>query len=134
MTPRILPAFVLLLMVSGCGSRLVKVTGRLTYKGEPVPSTDVFFVPDDGSRRSHGVTDDDGRFTLKFSRNEVGVSPGAHTVFLKYDVSNDEYNGVIKPKASKELKAVIAEYGDVKSSNLHFTVTHTGQVIEIDLK
>ncbi len=61
-------ALVLLAAVSGCGSGRVKVTGRVTYKGEPVPSTEVYFQPDDGSRTSIGKTDDDGRFSLRFSR------------------------------------------------------------------
>jgi hypothetical protein len=135
MNTKTLLLYVLFITVGGCGDgpRLVKVTGKLTYKGQPVPSTDVYFVPDDGERRSHGVTDDDGKFTLKYSKREVGVSRGKHTVYLKYDVSNDEYNGVIKPKASKELKALIEKYGDVKTSGLHFEVTKDGQSIDIEL-
>jgi len=47
------------------------VTGRLTYKGEPVPSTTVKFCPDEeGKRPSQGVTDDQGNFTLTNSMTE----------------------------------------------------------------
>src|SRR5205807_7981047 len=110
----------LLLAVSGCNSSgLVSATGKLTYKGQPVPSTRVYFQPEDGSRRSTGLTDDNGNFTLQFSRTETGVKLGRHTVFLKYEVSVDEELRKIEPKASKELKAVIAKYGDPKTSPLH---------------
>jgi hypothetical protein len=125
----------LLLALVGCsGEGLIRAGGRLTYKGEPVPSTLVTFLPDDGGRPSHGLTDDDGRFTLTYSRDQVGVSRGAHAVFLRYVVSNDEELGQAKPKASKELKAIITTYGDSERSNLHFEIKKNGQYIEIDLE
>jgi hypothetical protein len=130
-----LAALALLVAAAGCGkSRLVTVTGKLTYKGQPVPSTRVTFFPDDGGRRSTGVTDDSGNFTLRYSRTETGVTRGSHTVFLTYDMSNEEELGEIPPKASKELKQVIARYGDPKTSNLHYEVKKSGQVIDINLE
>jgi hypothetical protein len=124
----------LLLGVSGCGrSGLVTATGRVTYKGQPVPSTRVVFMPDDGGRRSTGTTDDDGKFELKFSRTAVGVMRGSHAVFLTYEVSAEEETHQIPPKASKELKAVIAKYGDPKTSGLHFEVTKNGEFFDIQL-
>jgi hypothetical protein len=126
----------LLLAVSGCGgSGLLRVSGRLTYQGKPVPSTYVVFQPEEqGKRASHGLTDDDGNFSLTYSRTEIGVVPGRHTVFLKYHVSADEELHKIPPKASKELREVIARYGDPSTSPLHRDVTKNGQVIEIDLQ
>jgi hypothetical protein len=129
-----LAALALVLAAAGCGSsRLVKVTGRLTYKGQPVPSTRVTFWPDEGGRRSTGVTDDNGYFSLKYSRTEQGVTRGRHTVYLTYEVSNEEELGQIAPKASKELKEVIARHGDLKTSKLHYEVKGNGQVIDINL-
>jgi hypothetical protein len=128
-------ALTLLLAGSGCNSSgLVEVSGRLTCKGQPVPSTLVIFQPDDGSRRSTGTTDDDGNFRLRFSRQESGVKPGPHTVHLRYDLSVDEELHKIPPKASRELREVIARYADPKKSDLHYEVTRSGQYIEIDLK
>jgi hypothetical protein len=127
-------ALVLLLAVSGCGSELVNASGRLTYNGHPVPSTLVMFQPDDGSRRSTGVTDDDGQFTLRFSRTQTGVKRGPHTVVLKYEVSAAEELDRKKSKASKELKAVIARYADPKKSKLHYDVTENGQFFDIKLE
>src|SRR5262249_25803640 len=72
-----LPALALLVAVSGCSGPLVKVSGRLTYKGQPVPSTYVHFWPEEeGKRESVGLTDDDGHYKLSFSRTEEGVYRG----------------------------------------------------------
>jgi hypothetical protein len=123
------------LVAGGCGGkRLVSVSGRVTYQGRPVPSTLVTFQPADGSRPSKGVTDDDGRFTLRYSRTEAGASRGKCTAFLTYVVSNEEELHQAPPKASKELKEVIARYGDPEKSSLHYDVTKDGQVVEITLE
>jgi hypothetical protein len=130
-----LAALLLPLATGGCGGqRLVSVSGRLTYQGRPVPSTLVTFQPADGGRPSKGVTDDDGRFTLRYSRTQDGVSRGSCTAFLTYVVSNEEELHQIPPKASKELKAVIARYGDPTKSTLHYDVTTSGQSVEIALE
>jgi hypothetical protein len=127
-------ALALTLAASGCSSRLVKVTGRLTYHGEPVPSTLVTFWPENNTRPSKGVTDDDGRFNLQYSRQEVGATRGRCTVFLTYVVSNEEELGQIRPKASRELKAVIAKYGDPEKSPLHYEITKNGDFFDIQLE
>lgn len=133
---RAAPLGVLLLALAagGCGGpKFVKVTGRVTYKGQPVPNTQLRFMPDNGERPSTGLTDDEGTFALKYSRNQVGAPPGNYTVFLTYVPSNEEENHTAPPKASKELKAVIAKYGDPKTSPLHYEITKDGQVIDIAL-
>jgi hypothetical protein len=130
-----LAALVLAFAVAGCGGpRFIKVTGRVTHKGQPVPSTQVRFLPDDGSRPANGLTDDDGNFTLRYSRTQEGATPGSYTVFLTYVPSNEEENHQIPPKASKELKAVITKYGDPKTSKLHYELTKEDQHVEIDLE
>src|SRR5262245_60743840 len=83
----------LFIAIGGCnrGPGLVTASGRLTHKGQPVPSTLVTFWPkEEGKRASTGVTDDDGNFTLSYSRQEPGVLVGEHTVFLTYSVSMEE--------------------------------------------
>ena len=131
----LLAAPALLLAVTGCGGDLVSATGRVTYKGKPVPSTYVTFQPkEEGKRASTGLTDDDGRFTLEFSRQEKGVLRGQHTVTLRYYVSVEEELGKIPPKASRELKAVLDKYGDPKTSPLQYEIKKGGQHFEINLE
>src|SRR5713101_6604763 len=127
-------ALALIVTASGCSGGLAKVTGRITYKGKPVPSTQVTFQPADGSRPSKGLTDDNGNFTLKYSRTEPGATRGPHKVFLSYVVSNEEELRHIEPKASDDLKAVIASYSDPEKSTLKYEITKNGQYIEINLE
>jgi hypothetical protein len=128
-------AAALLCAVCGCNqSPLVSATGRVTYKGDAVPSTRVTFYPDDGNRRSTAITDDDGKFTLKFSRTQDGVYRGRHTVGLRYEPSAEEELHKIQPKASRQLQEVIARYSDPKKSGLQYEVTENGQHFEIELK
>jgi hypothetical protein len=133
---RLLPALALPLAGAGCNrSGLVEVRGRLVYKGRGVPSTLVTFQPDDGSRASKAVTDDDGEFQLRYSRQESGVTRGRHTVYLSYVVSADEELKRTKvPKVPREVQAVIARYRDAATSDLHYEVTESGQFIEIEIK
>ncbi len=132
----VLPLALALLASAGCNrSGLVKATGRLTYRGQPVPSTYLTFHPEDIHKRpSHALTDDDGRFTVTNSRSDVGLFPGRHRVSLRYFPSGPEELGQAPPKASKELKAVIARYGDPDKSPLHVEVTQGGQFLEINLE
>jgi hypothetical protein len=127
-------ALALIVAASGCGGGLAQVTGRITYKGKPVPSTQVTFQPADGSRPSKGLTDDDGKFMLKYSRTEPGATRGPHKVFLSYVVSNEEELHKIEPKASDDLKAVIASYSDPEKTTLKYDITRNGQYIEINLE
>jgi hypothetical protein len=121
-------------VITGCGgSGRVEVSGRVVYQGKGVPSTQVSFFPEDGSRRSTAVTDDDGNFRLRYSRDETGVVTGKHTVVLKYIVGPEEELHKIPPKASKEQLAVIAKFKDLKTSTLHFDITSGGQFIEVKL-
>jgi hypothetical protein len=134
-TKQHLLALALLLAIGGCAGDLVTAKGRLTYKGQPVPSTYVMFQPkEEGKRASSGLTDDDGNFTLEYSRQEKGVLRGQHTVFLQYYVSLEEELGKIPPKASKQLKKVIEKYGDPGKSPLQYEITKNGQFIEINLE
>src|SRR5262245_57849495 len=133
--PRHFLVLALLFSLGGCGrSGLFNATGRLTYKGQPVPSTYVTFQPEEpGKRASHGLTDDNGNFKLSFSRTETGVLSGRHAVVLKYYVSADEELHKTPSKASKEMKEGIAKYGDAKTSPLHYEVTTNGQFFDIKL-
>lgn len=123
-------------LICGCGNGLYEASGRLTYKGQPIPSTYVYFKPEEeGKRFSTGLTDDAGNFKLRFSTTENGVYPGKHTVYLQYYVDVDEELGRIKPKVPSDLKKLMAnKYGTPDVSPLKYEISKGGQVIEINIE
>jgi hypothetical protein len=80
-------AFLSLLLVSGCGSSdegLGSVSGTVTLDGQPVSGAVIIFHPkaDKGSP-SYGGTDENGRYTLSFTKDRAGAMLGDHEVELE---------------------------------------------------
>jgi hypothetical protein len=67
--------------MAGCqkGPNIVKVQGRVTLDGEPVPLATVEFIPANG-RPSEATTDDDGHYSLKYTQRKAGALVGTHQV------------------------------------------------------
>lgn len=72
------------LAAAGCGGgdrpRLAYVHGKITLDGKPLAGAGVRFAPAEGGRESSALTDDEGNYTLKYLRNDMGAKVGAHTV------------------------------------------------------
>jgi hypothetical protein len=78
-------AFGVLPLLVGCGGSgtapTARVSGVITYNGQPVGDVSVTFTPTDG-RPANGITNEDGEFTLSTFGNNDGAVPGTHTVTL----------------------------------------------------
>jgi hypothetical protein len=74
-----------LLLLGGCGSDgtapTERVSGVITYNGQPVSNVSVTFTPSEG-RPATGTTDSEGKFTLTTFSPDDGAVPGTHTVTL----------------------------------------------------
>jgi len=117
---------------AGCGeSKVVSVSGRLTYKGKPVPNAFVHFLPADG-RPSLGETDADGKFTLVNDPDTKGAERGKHRVFVQYNALADANQpGAIPgetPKLSGEWREFFAKYGPGNSKVQVVIVKATGDL------
>jgi len=81
--------FSLLGVPAGCGPKrpkTVPVTGRITYRGQPLEGARVmFYTP--GGRPATGTTDKDGRFRLETFSTSDGALLGEHTVVISKYVS-----------------------------------------------
>jgi len=126
----------LFVALSGCGNSLYEASGRLTYKGQPVPSTYVFFKPEEeGKRFSAGMTGPDGNFKLQFSTSESGVYPGKHTVYLRYYVDVEEELGQVKPRVPADVKKVIStKYGNAEKSPRKYEISKSRQFVDIAIE
>ena len=73
---RVFAGLVCLVIIAGCGEvKFGEVTGRVTFKGKPLPHAVVFFVPERGPA-SAGATRADGTFTMLTKRPGDGVLLG----------------------------------------------------------
>src|SRR5438105_14176879 len=117
----VLPAVVL----AGCqkeGPTVVKVTGVLTYKGQPVPNAYVRFRPEYG-RPSWGETDEQGRFKLHYDKEQDGAVVGKHKVWLEVRPTAADQAAVMpgaglakRPAMPKDAAILFEKYSAEKST------------------
>jgi hypothetical protein len=79
-------AVLLMATCCGCsqGPELGAVSGKLTYKGQPVQYAAVEFHPvDGGGKHSIGYTDADGEYVVKYTLQRDGALTGRHRILIK---------------------------------------------------
>jgi hypothetical protein len=132
-------AFVIMLLVTvalGCGRRGMEstVSGTVTVAGEPVPAgVEVEFLPRAaGASPSKGVTDDGGRYVLRFNAYVAGAMPGDHVVSVTIPrvSSPDGSPGGVAP--GLEGVRIPVDYSGPSSPLLN-TVQPGRNVIDIDI-
>jgi hypothetical protein len=80
------------IQAAGCGAsgspkpQTVKVTGKVTYKGQPVSGASVAFLGDGKIPPALGRTDAEGRFELTTSDSGDGAVPGTHQVTVSKNI------------------------------------------------
>ena len=116
-----------LLSFVGCGKNPApaKVTGTVTLDGKPVPSAEITFAPEDGSRLSQAMTDAEGKYELRFSASTIGAVVGTHKVTIRTGPSEKSDD----PNAPKET--IPSKYNT--ESQLKETLKSGKNVVNFDL-
>jgi hypothetical protein len=116
-------AFLLLcavLITSGCAKgptppRLVPVSGRVLYKGRPVPLASIQFVPDlsKGARgfAAIGRTKQDGTFSLQTYPHGPGAAPGHYAVTVTLEARGQGIPGRYANSEQTPLRVEVKEGG-----------------------
>jgi hypothetical protein len=133
----------ILMAAGGCarGPEFAEVEGTLSQGGKPLKNVRVEYWPEIDGPKSTGVTDDQGRYTLKTEDGRTqGAVVGPHKVVLKdLDFYGDKFLGrkaENMPTLNKGAKERFARtYGDAGSTELKKSVSG-GQknVIDLDVK
>jgi hypothetical protein len=90
-------------IAAGCGGP-VRVEGKVTRNGKPLPGAQVLFIPVSGGQQAGDLTDGEGNFRLK-SAQALGVVPGEYLV----TVSKMDYPpGMKRPDAHQMTMAMTA--------------------------
>jgi len=110
--------FTLLIFVLGCSGgedfspELGTVTGVITLNEKPLANAVVTFLPQDTSSKyapvSGGLTDAEGKYTLKFKNGSLGALPGSHSITISTDLegTNIAKNEKVPAKYNKKTKLV----------------------------
>jgi hypothetical protein len=139
---RLTTGFLVLAVLSGCsggsGPKIAPASGRVTYKGKPLPNADVAFAPVDGSRAAQGRTDANGRFTLGTLATNDGAIVGKHQAsVMAYgpDRPPKPGEGTGMPGETVHGDPVIPQkYFAKESSGLEYEVKSGRNFFEIELK
>lgn len=126
------------LFIGGCGPKgpeVVEVTGTVTYQGKPVPNLFLNFKPEKG-RPSWGVTDDQGRYWLRYSNSRDGAVTGSHTVWVQFRPKSpaEEFRMTAGGGGKSLLPAILEKYGNEATTPLKFEIAEKGQVVDIPLE
>lgn len=140
-----------LLLASGCGGdgfgKRYAVSGKVTYKGQPVPKGNIYFVPDDPeSRSAESPIASDGSYTLSTANpgDEDGAFPGTYkirVVAIEADYSQVKANaggGAGRQddvfKATQSAKQLVPpKYRETSTSGLTAKVEEHSNTINFDL-
>jgi len=111
-------AFLASMMCTGCSGdgapkpKTVKVTGKVTYKGQPVQSASVAFLGDGNSSPALGRTDAEGRFQLTTSDPGDGAVPGVHKVTVAKIASSSKPPTATGTSSMEDMAKKAAERGN----------------------
>lgn len=133
------------MMLVGCGGAVDRpkthsVTGKVTYKGQPVKGATVTFRKQDAPRTSLGVTKEDGTYSLTTFNTDDGALEGEHVVIIakksadssaasNQPMSPDEYMKKMQgakpgaaPPGADQKNELPAKYAKPETSGLSRTV------------
>jgi hypothetical protein len=115
------------LALSGCGNanmNVAPVSGTVTLDGAPLKAASVTFQPKDGGRPSFGVTNEQGRYVLEYSLNELGAKVGACTVRISTENRDDDAGAKAKELVPKRYRtAPIEVQVESKSNTIDIALT-----------
>lgn len=130
--------------ITGCGSsgpKMGQVSGKVTYKGQPVAKATVTFIPaEQGSRPGIGITNEAGEFNLTTAEPGDGVLAGNCKVAI---VARAPFEGKLPAgvgeafleEVQNQGKALIPEkYFNPESSQLVAEVKEGSNTVTFDLQ
>jgi hypothetical protein len=121
------------LCLAGCGggSGTVPVRGTVTFKGKPVPSGTITFIPDAGPHAT-GEIGPDGTYTLTTYKAGDGAVPGSYKVVVV--AMQDTSARLPEERTPLPPPIVPTKYTSVATTDLTAQVKDGENTINFDLK
>ncbi|GAC1447781.1 MAG: hypothetical protein NVSMB9_30320 [Isosphaeraceae bacterium] len=130
---------------AGCGGgsadrpRLGKVSGKVTYKGEPVTTGSVIFTPtvkDSGGHVATGQIESDGSYSLTTFDTGDGAVLGQHivTVEARAEMTSPPMDKEGRITYTPPKMMVPEKYTNPQKTPFRYTVEASGNTINLELK
>ena len=149
-TAGIVAVAVAVVLISGCGddtglAQRYAVSGKVTYKGQPVDKGRISFDPESPDGRPAAGQIENGRYLLTTLAPDDGALPGKYKVtVMSKEVDDSEMKVIAKggqfhhdkafAKAVKNAKALVpSKYGLADTSGLQGDVKPQSNTIDFDL-
>src|SRR5262245_1302986 len=115
------------LLCAGC-SRSATVSGKVTYKSEPVKRGEISFVAADGRSVSTPI-DDDGNYVV------ANVPTGEVRVLVRAVKGEGDaaFGFAVLPKPPVVKSTIPERFSQLESSDLKYTIASGSQKLDIDL-
>jgi hypothetical protein len=124
--------FMFVVVLCGCNSKTV-VTGKVTYKNEPIARGDIHFVGADGQSRSAVIAD--GAYTMEDPPlGKVKVAVEAVAVSTKKEAAPSVFEKKNILTIDTPTSPLPARFSDPEKSNLVYDIKRGQQAIDIQLK
>lgn len=128
-------ALVLFLM-AGCSSsnnpKTYPVTGKVTYRGQPVTSGMIMLTPVDGGHAATGSLERDGSFRLTTFEKDDGAVPGSYQVAIQAFPA--EGAGLPGAEFAGKPPPIPPKYASAMSSGLTAEITAGENTLDFPLK
>jgi len=123
-------ATVIVFATTGCGdsSGLSKISGSVTFDGEPIEEGSISFMPAGGKGVAAGGVIKGGKYTAEVSPGELSVQIHGTKTVEKENPTEEE---VARGLASEKVEIIPAKYH--QESTLKITVAKSGETHDFDL-
>ena len=132
MTSRLVGGLVLcgLLLLAGCSRGFGNVSGKVSYKGQPLPKGTITFYDEANQAVSSGIADDGSYSVSKVAAGKVKI---AVTLPMFISMAGDTKSAEKAAAERKKLPSLPPRYADSEKSGLDREVKRGDQTLNLDL-
>jgi hypothetical protein len=135
---------VLVFSLAGCGEQRAKVSGKVTFKDQPVPGGTVFFVSEDGLKNDRAEIKSDGTYSssnVPYGKVKVAVQPVAKSLKSMVpkgakmpDMPEETGAAATYSKGDENYVDIPTALRNPETSNISLTVDQAEQTFDIPLR
>ncbi len=123
------------LIVTGCGRHAAKVSGSVSFDGQPVTTGVVTFNPVSSGAAAYGPIGTDGRYTIHTGA-ETGLEPGDYKVTVAANATPEQAAAMGFKVGREGIMPLLTpiRYADTSTTPLTVAVKPGSQVIDLSLE